>query len=916
MLRVVAGQVWRRRGRTLAVVAAIVVVAVSFSLLTSAVATSRLQVKGTVEENFRSAYDILVRPPGSQTDLERSERLVRENYLSGIFGGITMRQYEQIKDIPGVQVAAPVAMVGYFFPTLNLPLKINTLVDERAAQQVYRVRKTWVSERGLSAHPEADMYIYVTKQPFNYDGGGQSFQREPVTGRRIDVCAELAEQIPAAGSAFDRRAEVGLSCFSTTTPTRDPFSLMDRDDIGYNLFYPVPVLLAAVDPEQEARLVGLDEAVVDGRYLRESDRQRLVLSRPETPRTSGKFKQVPVLMADRTVVDEQLRIDVQQLDTGSPRQVPGRLAGDGGLRWLEGLSGPTVRTTALDAADLYPELIAHYTRDKPYLIQTNYWSTSQVDYQRTPDGLLTPAPRRNEDAWPLGSFAPAANADVGFRDLTAHFGSNELVNGVFQSPILRSVGLFDPNQIRGFAPLSQVPLTTYNPPSATPGDARTAQLLGGQSLRPDNNLAGYLQQPPLLLTSLRAVSAFRNPNAYSGVDNTKGPISVIRVRVAGVSGPDPFSLERVRLAAERIVRETGLDVDITIGTSPTPQLIDLPAGEFGRPQLTLEEAWVKKGVAVTLLQAIDRKSLVLFALVLLVCVLFMFNATLAAVRSRRAELGVLATLGWPRRSIFALLELELLATGMVAGLIGTAAAAVLVTALDLRINTIQLVLITPIAVALASLSGLTPAWRASQATPLEAIRPPARAPRRTQRVGSVAALALIGVRRLPGRTAVGAAALFTGVAALAMLIAVQNAFHGRVVGTALGDAIAVDVRAVDYLAAALTIALGAFAVADIAYLNLTERTEEIGTLRASGWADRHVRRLFATEALFTAALGAVAGAAVGATIVAVLLHVPAVPALLGGGLAAATGMIAALLALLIPLARLSRIAPAAAMNHE
>lgn len=357
MLRVVAGQVWRRRGRTLAVVAAIVVVAVSFSLLTSAVATSRLQVKGTVEENFRSAYDILVRPPASQTDLERSERLVRENYLSGIFGGITMRQYEQIKDIPGVQVAAPVAMVGYFFPTLDLPLKINTLVDERAAQQVYRVRKTWVSERGLSAHPEADMYIYVTKQPFNYDGGGQPFQREPVTGRRIDVCAELAEQIPAAGSAFDRRAEVGLSCFSTTTPTRDPFSLMDRDDIGYNLFYPVPVLLAAVDPEQEARLVGLDEAVVDGRYLRESDRQRLVLSRPETPRTSGKFKQVPVLMADRTVVDEQLRIDVQQLDTGSPRQVPGRLAGDGGLRWLEGLSGPTVRTTALDAADLYPGLV-------------------------------------------------------------------------------------------------------------------------------------------------------------------------------------------------------------------------------------------------------------------------------------------------------------------------------------------------------------------------------------------------------------------------------------------------------------------------------------------------------------------------------------------------------------------------------
>jgi putative ABC transport system permease protein len=70
MLRIVWAQVVRRRGRSLAVVAAIVVAAVSFSLLTSAVATSRLQVRGKVEANFRSAYDILVRPKNSQTPLE------------------------------------------------------------------------------------------------------------------------------------------------------------------------------------------------------------------------------------------------------------------------------------------------------------------------------------------------------------------------------------------------------------------------------------------------------------------------------------------------------------------------------------------------------------------------------------------------------------------------------------------------------------------------------------------------------------------------------------------------------------------------------------------------------------------------------------------------------------------------------
>jgi hypothetical protein len=84
----------------------------------------------------------------------------------------------------------------------------------------------------------------------------------------------------------------------------------------------------------------------------------------------------------------------------------------------------------LDAAKLYPELVARYTRDKPYLMQTNYWSTSQVNYRRTADGLLTPVPRRNETAW-LGSVAPPpANADVGFRKLTTHTGSTDLVNRV------------------------------------------------------------------------------------------------------------------------------------------------------------------------------------------------------------------------------------------------------------------------------------------------------------------------------------------------------------------------------------------------------------------------------------------------------------------------------------------------------
>lgn len=911
----VFAQVLRRRGRSLAVVAAIVVAAVSFSLLTSAVATSRLEVQGTVEENFRSAYDILVRPPGSISSLEREQGLVQENYLAGIYGGITMEQYRDIAEMDGVEVAAPIAMVGYFLPALYLKYKITDLVsDER--RQLFRIKRTWISDRGLSAHPTADKYVYVTGDRVEY--GTQVTQRDPKTGEELQVCDSFRSNSGYAWSPFDLKNQTELTCFSTNPPT--PSSYLRRGEVGTDVLYQFPVLFAAIDPVQEARLVGLDEAVVSGRYLRADDRTGKV--KVSAGSNSLTYRSVPILMAERPLSDETLQIDVQRLDVGDPAALPGRLASEGAVRWLRSLDGRSVRTETMTDDEMYPRLLGAYANPK-YRAKTQYWSAGPVEYRTGSDGHLIPVAQRNgPETWyePLlgGYLAPPANADIGFRNLTVHEGSNAINrNNTFISPILRQVGVFDPDQIEGFSRLSQVPLTTYYPPSAAPGDARTKELLDGRGLAPNANLAGYIQQPPMLLTTLASLPSFANSNAFTHTKTLADtPISVIRVRVAGVTGADDLSQERVRLVAERIARQTGLDVDVTIGSSPTPQLIDLPAGEFGRPELTLREAWVQKGVAVRLLSAVDAKSLALFVLVLVVCLFFLLNATTAAVRMRRTELGTLACLGWPARRIFALLEVELLATGLLAGLLGTGLAAGLTAVLGLDIAVWQLVLITPVATLLAGVAGVGPAWRASHARPIEAITPAVRAPRRSAHVGSVTRLAMVGVTRWPGRTLLGAASLFIGVAALAVLIAIQTAFQGGVAGTLLGDVVAVQVRGVDYLAAGLTVGLGAFAVADIAYLNIAERTAEIGTFRASGWAERHVRRLFGTEAVLTAAAGAITGAGVGVTAVAVLFPIAWQTTLLAAAAAAGAGILAAITALTIPLSRLSHLAPATAITTE
>src|SRR5271170_2841449 len=99
--------------RLVALLVGMLLATTAFTVLTAASRTSQLRTVGTVTAHFVPAYDILVRPKGSRTALETQTGTVQPNFLSGLYGGITMAQYRQIASIPGVQVAAPIAMVGY-----------------------------------------------------------------------------------------------------------------------------------------------------------------------------------------------------------------------------------------------------------------------------------------------------------------------------------------------------------------------------------------------------------------------------------------------------------------------------------------------------------------------------------------------------------------------------------------------------------------------------------------------------------------------------------------------------------------------------------------------------------------------------------------------------------------------------------
>ena len=720
-----------------------------------------------------------------------------------------------------------------------------------------------MSDAGHTRIPQPPSYVYLTSNPIRQQQTGSDVFEQLPSGARARTC--VGYPLRATEPPFGPAKQSSIWCWSRATGMYGGGSWegLTAQHPGFAEYWTFPMLIAAVDPAAEARLDGLNRAVTSGRYLSEQAGPAV------TPGTGGiAYTTFPVLAAARGGVGEYAVTQVQRLPqpATAPRLDPAALSRDATA------PGQPVTTVQVTAAQAYRQLLAEIagTEHRDFSQTLNgYWSVGPTRYHREGAGRLVASPVTSPGSvWSMelpGAHGPAMdNAATAYRAVTEHKMTNlNLAGNLDPAPVPRAVGVFDPARISDFDRLSQVPLGPYHPTAASPVGAASTSALHGADLQPSLNLGGYVSQPVQLITTLNALPALENSSVFAGDLHASDPISVIRVRVAGVTGPNPVSLERIKEVAQQIAVRTRLDVDIVTGSSPAPTTVALAAGRYGQPALTLHEGWVKKGVAVAILTAVNEKSVVLFVLILVVCALFVANSATAAVRGRRQELGVLACLGWTRPRLFAVALGELALIGLTAGILGGLASLPISALLGLHASPARAALAVPAAVILAVAAGTAPAWLAARADPVASVRPPVLAVQRRRHPAGLASLAAVNVLRTPGRSVVGALSLAVGVAALTLVAGVTTAFRGVVVGSLLGDAVAVQVRAVNYVAVAATVALGVLAVADVVALNIRERSAEFATLRALGWPESALSRLVIGEALLIGVAGSVTGAAVG-----------------------------------------------------
>ena len=903
MLRLALHNLLFRRVATLLALAGLLAATLGFVFLAGTSRTTQAVVTGEIARVWESPYHLLVRPPGSQAELELAEGLVRPNFLTGLAdGGITRAQLEQIRKVTGVSVAAPIAIAGFTDAMRGgMAIDLEPYLDDTAPIKLLRVRLDSITaEAGLSVYP-GNVTYYILYAP---DG---EITTQDSTGPNATY---IPPTMTVAGKTYSCGAAIWCMNDETAEEARRAVVGYPGVEPGHLSFWVstgIPMVVAGIDPKAEADLVGLDSCVVDGRYLRPEDipEERILERNPEWPTPV-----IPLLASSTSGLEEDVRVTVDEapMPPALPPDIESWLAEVESQAWeeraaVEATADKLYTTTLAFTAELNYNLSGFRTPgDVRYLtIGQDHLAALPVPADLNVYGSSIPRSGGGQTAT-VEDLAPPEARDVWFRPLTLHDFRNVEGNHLNAWDI---VGTFNPNCAAGFDPLTGFQLQAYAPASV--------RLPDGSMLGPSRNQAGYVNQPPLLLTTLDGAEYFADPDRYEGRPG-EAFISAIRIRVSGVDEPGPASEAKLARVAADIHEATGLVVDIVVGSSARPIQVDLAVGKFGRPALTVSEGWAVKGVAVRFLQAVRFQDVAIFSLVLVVAGILVAQTAYLSVRGRRREFAVLRSLGWSQLQITLLVELEMLLLGIGAGGLALALGMPLAALLNVETAELQFFAVAPLSVLVAAISGLVPALAAGRGAAHDALVGPA--PRRQIRLRSIDQLALSDLRHYRLREALlGATGVALGATLVGAITLIVLGFSGVLDTSVLGVYLSDRVRPFHLVIAGLTMAVASVAVAEVIASGYLEREADLAALRALGWPRSAVSRYLLDQAL---ALGLVGGAVAAVMTVALATALGAAPAnaVLSAAVAGIIAVVFCAIAVIGPLVYAYRRQPAAKLSGE
>ncbi len=847
----------RQRGNTLLAGSGFFLAACTLILLTATTQGTVIRANQIISQNWRPTYDLEVLPTQAQIPQGKS---IPADFVAGNGGRIGVQQYKQIQQLAGVEVAAPVAYLGY----VQIPSPEMGFAPDRLPAGYYQVDWTLTASNGKQDFVERH-------ESFLYDVAGSC--PDTTTVSQMDA---LAKQniMPSPSTS---------NCGFNGGSAPQTFQSIDTG----------PFLLTAIDPTVENQLVHLDQHITNGRMFTSQD----TLQKDQNADGIQSY-QVPLLLQRQLQGSTNLHVTFKRLNT-QPLDLQ-QVLSRGGASYLTHLpnqqtllsqDAPTLQNSLINVSKqgYVPELYWDgHTWQPIYELGGNnrlsfLYRPSGLTYQsaKAPDGqpgaayTLIPSttqqvPAASKAAQLVPELAPSdqQGPEVAFRTLTPLHVAETRQPPFYTSAFYETqfVGQFTNTSISSqFSnPLNWLPETTYaSQPVQLRYDAQ-GRPVPSTPIYPTTNPAGFTLQPPVALTTLAAARQMVGDNC----------ISVIRVRVAGVSNANEASWNKVAQVAQQIRQTTGLRVLVTLGSSPQPTLVYVPGLAVGQDGSTrqivplgwVQDSWIYIGASVLYLAQLGSTRVLFLGAILLVCMGYLFVTFSALATTQRREFAVLSALGWRPWQPIRLFLGQALVLALIGGVLGMIVALLLAALFGASPILLVVIWTLPAILLLGLLSVLAPLWHIWHIRPAEALRAGSPVTHQTglrlrfaSLLPPLVALSLSNLTRLRLRAVIAIGSIFFSALLLTVLFGGLLAFRQSLQGTLLGNYVLFQTQLPQIAGAVFTVILTFLSVTDLLLMQVRERQQEIGLLRAIGWRPVFVQRMFIQEGLLLALCGALPG---------------------------------------------------------
>ena len=784
-------------------------------------------VEGVVQDNWRGAYDVLVTASGAPFSTVAGD-LVDPNFVStSTQSGITPGQLEAVRGLDGVELAAPIGLVG--------------LLRNSGAVVTSYLPAEYVGEETVVVSMTVDVTREVPtgREVLTRASGGFAVGRD-------DTLAELGMNGPAL-------ATYGFpNAFTPTVLTTDEESFLA---VPFGALPAFPTTVLAVDPAAEAALLGdqsfLSELqglpkdrtarswgeeaamLVDGAGLDEASSVLIAGAVFDQPGATV----VPLAINTSAAVQGlQLRVDVEEfrlpagvappstpeaigaavtgaqparsfvidepLDAVSPLTLPEPV-----LAWPgAGYEGGSLGAFSVPAVDITPFVVG----------RPGYEAKASTDGSVAAFEVVPVEPVYADGASVADEAAYGTDPDVrlpAYRQSLATSGT-----GLTQS-LAAPMATFDPSTLAlEQNAASYVPLGDYVSPDVVTAD--------GDAVIPRPMGLDFVTAPAGAITDLAGGRALRG----------EAPIDAIRVRVAGVGAYDQAALDRVGDVARRI-EAMGLSASVVAGSSLQEVSLMVPGWlapveqDVSQDSLgPVSEEWTTLGAVVRVDEAFSSLSVLLLAICLLGVSLSLVTVAALTGQVTAREAAVLRVLGWREQHVVARLATW-------PALSTVAVTLVLAGAVVLGVVPVVVAALAVVTMAVSALAGVLAGLSTRQAAPASS---------------GLTARSLVGVAlcRVAGRPFTAALVCVAGAVvalALALTAAVVDSTAARAGATRLSDAV-LEASLFGSAGLGLLAVLGALsgcAAARLLSARQAERAE--AAMRFSGWGPRHVRQVRVME---------------------------------------------------------------------